>query len=353
MSDTHRERRSLTGGLISKLCVFLGEKILYPLRKRSAAINGFCERMADLSLMLYGEPLASAGTICREIEERRSYLAQQKEMLERISPLDDSQYFSSEPSTLLSSRLCDANEFEIPEMLEQFEALKIDPGDIFRKNWEKAAVAHLAKSFGYYSDKSSGLGLGVGREVLLYLFSNHCGRIVGIDLYKSGSEHGCGMTCDDVYAASPFKYRRERLEIKSMDMRKLDFPDETFDFVWSVSAVEHVKTGDELVTVFREVERVLKPGGHAFISSEWNMVRGNPTYQQGLVCLDDVLYPFVLSELKRLHPVTPLHVPQPPHPEHVFSRRWVTCTGIEPRPCVNVFEGGTFITPVLLVLTKS
>jgi SAM-dependent methyltransferase len=136
-----------------------------------------------------------------------------------------------------------------------------------------------------------------------------------------------------------------------MDMRALDFADETFDFVWSISSVEHVDSVEDIVTAFREVERVLKPGGHALITSEWNLVAENPVYEPGAIILDEVLMVHVLSQLRLLR-LTQLSTTQPYHPAHVYSPRWKTSAGVEVRPIINIRLGGTYVTPVLMVLQR-
>ncbi|MBC7232564.1 MAG: class I SAM-dependent methyltransferase [Chloroflexi bacterium] len=306
-----------------------------------------------MSYLLFGEAGTSLKTLTDATARKQAFLAQQQAMSRALAPGTAASCFSWDAPTLTSSRLCDVNEFQVPEIYEQLLALGFDPTDIHRKNWEKAAVAFLVEHFGYFDDQSAGLGLGVAKESLLYLLSNHCGWIVGIDLYQPVFCDGAGMTCEEVYASAPFPYRRERLEIVAMDMRSIDFPDATFDFVWSVSSVEHVNSIDELITVFRHIERVLKPGGHAFITTEWNRVSQNPVYAPGAILFDEVLYPYLLSRLDNLRPLTPLHLRQPYHPDHFFAQKWTTSTGLEMRPCVNLFSYGTFITPVLLILRKA
>jgi ubiquinone/menaquinone biosynthesis C-methylase UbiE len=46
----------------------------------------------------------------------------------------------------------------------------------------------------------------------------------------------------------------------------LPFPDHSFDVVWSNYVLEHVA---EPETMLSEIMRVLKPGGHLFISAAW------------------------------------------------------------------------------------
>lgn len=56
-----------------------------------------------------------------------------------------------------------------------------------------------------------------------------------------------------------------------MDARKLIFPSLSFDKIYSLHTIEHIK---DLQSVFREVDRVLKPGGFALFVYPWELFRG-------------------------------------------------------------------------------
>ena len=56
-----------------------------------------------------------------------------------------------------------------------------------------------------------------------------------------------------------------RLDVRLMDMRDLDFNDESFDGVWANASVHHLSNRD-LRLVLAEFQRVLRPGGVLFVS---------------------------------------------------------------------------------------
>jgi SAM-dependent methyltransferase len=62
-------------------------------------------------------------------------------------------------------------------------------------------------------------------------------------------------------ARAPWRIPEGRITAMTMDMRKLDFADESFDFCWSTGAIEHIGGDEDFLTHFNEVHRVLKPGG--------------------------------------------------------------------------------------------
>jgi SAM-dependent methyltransferase len=72
----------------------------------------------------------------------------------------------------------------------------------------------------------------------------------------------------DPVAHAPFDYRRDRLEVRRMDGRALEFPDASFDVVFSLSSIEHFGGPRDIAGAAREIGRVLRPGGHAVIVTE-------------------------------------------------------------------------------------
>jgi SAM-dependent methyltransferase len=107
-----------------------------------------------------------------------------------------------------------------------------------------------------------GVGMGTHAEIL----SNHARSYTGIDLTE--------------YAV---KATRKRLEVfgqkgrvLQMDAEKMDFPEASFDFVWSWGVIHH---SSDTRRILREIHRVLKPGGRltfmVYHQSAWNTwIRG-------------------------------------------------------------------------------
>ena len=337
---------------VAHLIVRFRSRVILPARRRITWFDGLCHKLATLAHLTVGDEGMSMEALNRNTARQRAYMTRQQKMASGIAPGVLESLLSSEEPSLTSSRLCDVREFRMPEIRRSLAALGFEPDAIHRRHWERAAVAFLVEKFGYFDSHSAGLGLGVAREDLLYLFSNHCGRVTGIDLYLPTFRNGAGIRCEDVYAHAPFPYRKERLEVVAMDMRALDFSDATFDFVWSVSSVEHLGAIEDIATTFQEIERVLKRGGRAFITTEWNRLWQNPAYEPGSICFDPSLYAYLISKLTSLRPVTPVHTEQTYHEDHFFAHTRVTGSGAAVLPCINVFWSGTFATPVLLIFEK-
>ncbi|GAB4385002.1 MAG: hypothetical protein Kow00121_49340 [Elainellaceae cyanobacterium] len=139
-----------------------------------------------------------------------------------------------------------------------------------RKVWEHLQVYRGLQHLGLLTADSKALGLGVGRERIIYALANVCGSVVATDLYNSPNWQTAALSPSEVYEQNPFPYARNRLVVQHMDMTQIAFPDDSFDFVWSCCAIEHVNNFQELHQVYREIHRVLKPGGIAALTTEYN-----------------------------------------------------------------------------------
>jgi SAM-dependent methyltransferase len=56
--------------------------------------------------------------------------------------------------------------------------------------------------------------------------------------------------------------------VRHMDARRLEFPDDLFDAVFTLSSIEHFGSWSDIRQSAREIGRVLRPGGAAFIATE-------------------------------------------------------------------------------------
>jgi SAM-dependent methyltransferase len=172
------------------------------------------------------------------------------------------------------AKLCDRRDFDDPNLRARIR--EIVPGleseaELHRKYWEFAMLTLFLEDVGKLDDASRALALGAGHETVLFWLANQMGRVVATDIYGEGSFAGreADVTMlDDPKSFSPYPYREDHLDVRHMDARKLDFPDESFDVVFSLSSIEHFGRPDGVVEASREIGRVLRPGGVAFIVTE-------------------------------------------------------------------------------------
>ena len=147
-----------------------------------------------------------------------------------------------------------------------------ESGVIHRKHWEHALGFIALRAMGKLHDDSRGLGIGCGKERIVFALANRVGMIIATDLYGdpgpwSSDAPGDILTQPEKYA--PFKYRKDHLVFLRMDGRRLQFPSGQFDFVFSFSAIEHFGGHKQSLRSFLEMERVVKPGGIVVLATEF------------------------------------------------------------------------------------
>ena len=169
--------------------------------------------------------------------------------------------------------LGDAGELVVREPTGFSQAMPNDASvrRVLRKWWEWEYIAECAASCGSLAGDKTVIGLGVGGEPLMFYFASHCAEVVATDLYSQDSDWSSARfaRADAIVSTAPFPFPRERLAIQSSDMRELEAPDAHFDLAWSCSSIEHVPSLFDVLTVFRELARVLRTGGHAILTTEF------------------------------------------------------------------------------------
>jgi SAM-dependent methyltransferase len=180
------------------------------------------------------------------------------------------------------AKLCDIRDFRDPDLLGAIRSLlpERDPLEhVERKVWEYALVMLFLEETGHFNDQSQILSVGAGDERILFWLTNHVGQMVATDIYGDGAfavrEAEASMLTDPAAHAPDYPWRPERLDVRWMDAKRLEFPNESFDAVFTVSSIEHFGSPAEVAQAVREIGRVLRPGGHALIVTEY-LVRLHP-----------------------------------------------------------------------------
>jgi len=94
------------------------------------------------------------------------------------------------------------------------------------------------------------LEIGTGSGTHAALLAEHARSFTGIDLTPEAIK--TTRTRFDAFDL--------RGDLQVMDAERLDFPDESFDFVWSWGVLHHSSNTGEIL---KEIQRVLRPGGAA------------------------------------------------------------------------------------------
>jgi SAM-dependent methyltransferase len=172
------------------------------------------------------------------------------------------------------AKVCDVRDWDDAELLRVLREIlpERDPEThVERKAWEFAQLALFLEATGRMSEDTEALALGAGDERIVFWLANRLGRVVATDIYGQGDFAGreaAPSMLDDPVAHAPFTYRQDRLEVRWMDARRLEFPDASFDVVFSLSSFEHFGMPADIAQAARELGRVLRPGGHAFVVTE-------------------------------------------------------------------------------------
>lgn len=143
-----------------------------------------------------------------------------------------------------------------------------DPVTIHRKSWEYALCVKGLSDHGVVRPDSVGLGVGAGYERPLYHFANEIAEMVATDLYDETHPEGKPLMLTNPQAFAPFPYREDRLKVMRMPGEALDFADESFDFVFCLSSIEHFGSRATQARSFDEMARVTRPGGVVCIITE-------------------------------------------------------------------------------------
>jgi SAM-dependent methyltransferase len=171
-------------------------------------------------------------------------------------------------------KLCDVRDFDDPELRARID--DISPGvepptHLHRKHWEFAMLTLFLEDSGLLREDARVLSVGAGHETVLFWLANRVAKVVATDIYGEGSfgEREADRTMlTDPASFSPYPYRESHLEVRHMDARELEFPDDSFDAVFTLSSIEHFGSWADIRRSASEIGRVLRPGGSAYIATE-------------------------------------------------------------------------------------
>jgi hypothetical protein len=139
-------------------------------------------------------------------------------------------------------------EAEVAETLVRLERLALPPHADRAKNWD------AFRAFSFILEQ------GAPGAAVLDMGSSKYGRVLGwLHLYGFRDLHGCDLVFDEPFTCSSIEYSRQDIEATS-------YPSKRFDFVTCLSVIEH---GVDPARFFREVARVLKPGGYLLLSTDY------------------------------------------------------------------------------------
>jgi arsenite methyltransferase len=109
------------------------------------------------------------------------------------------------------------------------------------------------------------LDVGCGRGLLLVGAAKRLtsGKATGIDIWQA--EDLSGNRAEATIENARREGVADRVKIETADMRKMPFPDATFDVIVSRAVIHNLYNADDRAKAVAEIARVLKPGGRALI----------------------------------------------------------------------------------------
>ncbi|MDQ3883823.1 MAG: class I SAM-dependent methyltransferase [Thermoproteota archaeon] len=184
------------------------------------------------------------------------------------------------------------------------------PGQIHRKDWEWALGIIAMKRFGKLNNKNTALGIGAGRELILFYLTNYLDHLYATDLYsrKEWENFAPVDFLDNPSKYAPFPYDQSALTVLRMDGTKLEFPSDSFDIVFSFSSIEHFGGANHsgALKSLKEMERVLKPGGIAIVATEYIINNKDPPDLTNQFYNERTIYSHLIDRLDIMKPVEPV-----------------------------------------------
>lgn len=122
------------------------------------------------------------------------------------------------------------------------------------------------------------LDVGCGRGLMLIGAAKRLktGSAVGVDIWQSVDLSG--NRAEETLRNATVEGVADRVRVETADMRRLPFPDGSFDLVLSRAAIHNLYQREDRAKALREIARVLAPGGRVVIDD----IRHLPEYSEAL-----------------------------------------------------------------------
>ncbi len=237
-------------------------------------------------LPLFGRGLLLVERLFNLLRNKYFYFSGRYPLTTRIRPVSASEvevegltvellgdYAFDRPGHLNSfCKLADQADFLDSDFSQLFAELLQPVGRISRQSWVEVSALMCLQRLNYLLPDVKGLGLGCGKSRVLYYLTRHCRRIVSADLYLSNDPARANTANSDIFKHpgkyAPFGYSAAKLEMLNAAGDKLPAKNSNFDFVLSFAPTEYLGPKARMAMILREVDRVLKPGGHLVLALE-------------------------------------------------------------------------------------
>lgn len=185
---------------------------------------------------------------------------------------------------------CSAADFLDPRFVATCRLIGETPR-FHRKQWEFVYVHHHLERLGMLAAGRRGIGFGVGQEPLPAAFAARGAAVLATDA-PAEIGHAAGWAATDQFAegkaalphdgiCEPAAFDR-LIAFRHVDMNAIPADLAGFDFCWSACCLEHLGSLQAgLDFIVNTVERVLRPGGVAVHTTEFNLSSNDATLAEG------------------------------------------------------------------------
>ncbi len=199
-----------------------------------------------------------------------------EDFIEVLSPVPFEPHVSEQPFDGAQLNECvNPRKWLEPAWRALLEELGLDPRPqlMHRKSFEWVQTLYGLQVLGRLRESTRCLGVASGHEALLYWLANRVGEVVGTDLFEGGwadhmAREGDPEVIDNPSKYAPFAYREDHLRFMKMDALELEFEDDRFDVVFSLSSIEHFGGNAAAAQSMREMARVCRADGLVIVATE-------------------------------------------------------------------------------------
>jgi SAM-dependent methyltransferase len=163
------------------------------------------------------------------------------------------------------------------------------PQLMHRKLWEWFFIADALFQRGQLEPGRTGIGFGVGQEPLTPVFASRGCQLVATDMseheassagWTGQHEHASGVGSLNTLQICDDQTFQRNVGFRVVDMNDIQADlDTQFDFCWSSCALEHLGSLDHGMRFVERSMKVLKPGGIAVHTTEFNMSSDMDTFE--------------------------------------------------------------------------
>lgn len=172
-------------------------------------------------------------------------------------------------------------------------------GAVYRKGWEWTHCIFGLRQLGMLKPQHRAIGVGAGRECVIYYLADHIAHVTATDLYgeidwvSGGGKEADLALLTESKKFCPATVDFSKISFETKDGTKLGYPDASFDFAWSLSSIEHFGGHDAARRALEEMSRVVRSGGIVAVATEMLMLEehSHPEYFTRSQIIEELVTP--------------------------------------------------------------